>query len=72
MRYSLCANVLGVVIEIVDGRKFGQFLKEELFESLEMKNTGFFIPKEKESRLRMYYEQTSNGLLRLTQSMPVW
>ena len=41
-RYSTCADVLGGVIEAADGRPFAQFLKEELFEPLGMKDTAFY------------------------------
>lgn len=62
MRYSFCADVLGAVIEVLDGRPFSRFLREELFEPLVMKDTGFFIPEEKLLRLCACYERTPDGL----------
>lgn len=55
--YGLSADVLGGVIEAVSGMTFGEFLKKELFEPLEMKDTGFFVPKEKQGRFARIYEQ---------------
>lgn len=49
-QYSMCADVMGAVIEAATGRRFGQFLKEEIFDPLGMKDTGFFVPPEKRDR----------------------
>ena len=61
-RYSTCADVLGAVIEIVSGKRFGQFLREELFDPLGMKDTGFYVPEEKQDRLVRCYRRTEQGL----------
>lgn len=62
--YGTSADVLGAVIEIVSGKRFGEFLKEEIFEPLGMKNTGFWLPEEKRNRLVKAYED-NNGELKL-------
>lgn len=62
-RYSVCADVLAAVIEVVDGRTFSRFLKDEFFDPLEMKDTGFFVPEEKLHRLTACYERTPAGLM---------
>ncbi len=61
-KYSTCADVLGAVVELVDGRPFGRFLKEELFDPLGMKDTAFYVPTEKQSRLVTCYKRTDGGL----------
>lgn len=53
--YGLSADVLGCIIEVASGRSFGRFLQEEVFEPLEMWDTGFFVPKEKWHRLAQWY-----------------
>lgn len=53
--YGLSADVLGGVIEAVSGRRFGEFLEEELFRPLGMKDTGFFVPQEKKCRFARNY-----------------
>lgn len=54
--YGLSADVLGGVIEKVSGKKLGEFLRQELFEPLEMPDTGFFVPEGKLSRFAQNYE----------------
>ncbi len=61
-RYSTCADVLGAVVEVVSGKRFGQFLRDELFAPLEMDDTDFFVPPEKMHRLVTTYRRTPEGL----------
>ena len=61
-RYSTCADVLGAIIEVVSGKRFGQFLREEIFEPLGMKDTAFWVPEEKRNRLVTCYRRTGEGL----------
>lgn len=62
--YGTSADVLGAVVEVVSGKSYGQFLKEEIFEPLGMKDTGFWIPEEKERhRLATTYEDDGKGSL---------
>ncbi|MCR4735654.1 MAG: beta-lactamase family protein [Treponema sp.] len=53
--YGLSADILGAVIEVVSGMKFSEFLKKNIFEPLGMKDTAFYVPKEKQSRLAKAY-----------------
>ena len=61
--YGFSADVLGGVIEAAAGKSFGDFLREELFTPLDMKDTGFFVPKEKLGRFARSYELTEEGQL---------
>ena len=61
--YGFSADVLGAVVEAVSGKKFGQFLKDEIFEPLGMKDTSFFVPEEKWDRFAVSYETWSCGEL---------
>ena len=65
-RYSTCADVLGAVVEVVSGRPFADFLREEFFEPLGMKDTAFWLPEEKLPRLVTAYERTPEGLKEYT------
>lgn len=49
--YSLCADVLGAVIEVASGITYGEFLKKNIFDPLGMEDTDFFVPEEKLDRL---------------------
>lgn len=53
--YGTCADVMGAVIEKVSGMKFSEFLKKEIFDPLEMNDTGFYIPAQKYDRLAQIY-----------------
>lgn len=61
--YGFSADVLGGVVEAASGRSFSAFLQEEIFEPLEMPDTGFFVPKEKLERFAQAYDATENGLI---------
>lgn len=63
--YGTSADVLGAIIEIVSGKRFGEFLKEEIFEPLGMKDTGFWLAEEKRNRLVKTYADNNNGDLEL-------
>ncbi|NJB71741.1 CubicO group peptidase (beta-lactamase class C family) [Saonia flava] len=49
--YSEGLDVLGYFIEIVSGMPFDEFFRTRIFDPLEMKDTWFYLPKEKHSRL---------------------
>ncbi|MBB2183935.1 beta-lactamase family protein [Lachnospiraceae bacterium MD1] len=64
-QYGSSADVLGAVIEVVSGQSFGEFLQKEIFDPLEMKDTGFWVPKDKMNRLVKTYEDDGEGGLRV-------
>lgn len=49
--YGLNVDVLGYLIELWSGEKLDQFLKTRMFEPLDMNDTYFYIPGEKQGRL---------------------
>ncbi|MGO4110863.1 serine hydrolase domain-containing protein [Paenibacillus sp. YAF4_2] len=63
--YGTSADVLGAVVEIVSGKRFGEFLQQELFGPLGMKDTGFWLPEEKKERLVNTYADNGEGGLTL-------
>ena len=62
-RYSTCADILGAVVEVVSGMRFGEFLRKEFFEPLDMVDTGFYVPESKRNRLVTVYKRTESGLV---------
>lgn len=58
--YGFSADILGAIVEVVSGMRYSEFLKKELFEPLEMKDTGFFVSKEKEHRFAQIYKFDEN------------
>lgn len=53
--YGTSADVLGGIVELVSGQRFGDFLRENIFEPLGMNDTGFWVPPEKRERLAKVY-----------------
>ena len=61
--YSIAADVLGRLIEVVSGQSFDVFLAERIFQPLGMVDTGFYVPSEKIDRFaRMYGPKPEGGL----------
>lgn len=61
-RYGLSVDVIGAIIEAISGKQLGHFYKEELFEPLGMKDTDFYVPKEKHTQLvELYYQDQTQG-----------
>ena len=54
--YSVSVDVQGRLVEVLSGMSFGEFLRTRLFEPLDMKDTAFFVPSEKQSRLAQLYK----------------
>lgn len=55
-QYGTSADVLGAVIEAVSGKTLAEFMEEEIFRPLGMKDTAFWVPEEKQPRLAKVYE----------------
>lgn len=51
--YSLCHDVLGALIEVWSGEKFGEYMKKNIFRPLGMDNTFFGAPKDEERLSKM-------------------
>ena len=49
--YSLCHDVLGAVIEVASGMRFGEYLKKAIYEPLGMTDTTFHPSEEQLSRV---------------------
>ena len=64
--YSVSVDVLGRVVEVASGLKFDAFLKRRLFEPLDLKDTGFFVPAEKAGRLATTYQSDGKGSLKVS------
>lgn len=64
-RYGTSSDVMGAVIEVASGMRFGEFLRQEIFEPLGMHDTGFWVPEEKRGRLVNTYEDNGTGELTL-------
>lgn len=59
-RYGTGTDVMGRIIEVTAGMRLGEFYRNEIFEPLGMKDTGFYVPKEKTDRLAQLYSVEEN------------
>ncbi|MFA5324199.1 MAG: serine hydrolase domain-containing protein [Smithella sp.] len=53
--YSRSTEVLGYLIEVISGKPLDVFFKEKIFIPLKMKDTDFYVPKEKIERVAAVY-----------------
>ena len=60
--YGTSADVIGAIIEVVTGKRFGDFLHDELFEPLGMHDTAFYVPESKISRLAAVYDNPNSPI----------
>ena len=61
--YGLNTDMLGYLVEVLSGMSFDEFLRKRIFGPLGMKDTYFYLPPEKYSRLVPLYT-TDNGVLK--------
>jgi len=59
--YSEAMNVLGRVVEVVSGERFGAFLRHRIIEPLGMVDTGFHVRPDNKDRLVDVYQPRSGG-----------
>jgi CubicO group peptidase (beta-lactamase class C family) len=61
--YSIGVDVQGYLVEKFSGMPFADFLRTRVFEPLGMKDTAFYVPPEKLSRLALVHNGGPNGLV---------
>lgn len=54
--YGYNTDILGVIVEKLSGKSLQAFLDERLIKPLGMKDTSFYLPREKAGRLAVVYE----------------
>ena len=59
--YSLSHDVIAAIIEVVSGKKFSEYLKENIWDRLGMTNTFFSEPMNYLSNLACQYRMDDNG-----------
>jgi CubicO group peptidase (beta-lactamase class C family) len=57
-RYSFATDVCARLVEVISGQAFDEFLQENLFEPLNMKDTGFWVEESEMDRLINIYAPT--------------
>jgi CubicO group peptidase (beta-lactamase class C family) len=61
--YSVATDVVGHLVELISGRSFDTYLREEIFEPLGMVDTGFTVPEQKLSRFAACYARNAEKKL---------
>src|ERR1700738_902741 len=59
--YSVPTYVIGYLIGKISGKPFEQFLKERIFDPLDMNDTDFFVPADKAHRFAACYSADGKG-----------
>jgi len=62
--YGLNTDLLGYLVEVVSGMTLDEFFRKKIFEPLGMKDTYFYLPKEKYNRLATLYTEDSLKLVK--------
>ncbi|HYL36604.1 MAG TPA: serine hydrolase domain-containing protein [Bryobacteraceae bacterium] len=60
--YSIAVDVQGYLVEKFSGQPFAEFARKRIFEPLGMKDTAFYVPKEKLARLAQVHTGAGSTL----------
>lgn len=60
-RYSNATDVLGRLVEVISDESFDSFLKNRIFDPLDMDDTAFYVSEDKLDRLASIYGPSENG-----------
>ena len=59
--YSRATDVLGRLVEVLGGQPLGEFLHQQIFEPLGMRETGFWVPPEHHGRIAEPFARDPDG-----------
>ncbi|SFW70281.1 CubicO group peptidase, beta-lactamase class C family [Sinomicrobium oceani] len=59
--YGLNTDVLGYVVEVVSGISLDDFFRQRIFQPLQMNDTYFYLPRDKQARLAEVYVENQAG-----------
>ncbi len=68
--YSAGPDVLCVLIEKFSGMSVNEFLKTRIFDPLEMKSTGYNVPKSEQSKIVTLHMKGNNGTISVAANQP--
>src|SRR5580700_5392875 len=69
-RYGYSVDLLGRLVEVWSGKTLDQFFEERIFKPLGMKDTAFYVPEEKWSRLATLYSPKRDGGIQKSTAAP--
>ena len=53
--YSLCHDVLAAVVEVISGKRFSEYVKENIFDRLDMKNSFYHATEDIKAKMAQQY-----------------
>ena len=59
--YSVSMDIQGYIVEKLSGKSFPDFLRDNIFQPLGMKDAGFYVPADKRSRFAAVYQGDEQG-----------
>ena len=68
--YGMCCDVQGYIIEKLSGQTLDRFLEQRIFAPLGMRDTGFWVEREKSARVASLYGYEGGALTRLNKPDP--
>jgi CubicO group peptidase (beta-lactamase class C family) len=68
--YSVSMDVQGYIVEKLSGQSLPDFMHDHIFAPLKMRDSGFYVPKEKWNRFATLYGEDSTGALQATSPTP--
>ena len=66
--YGRGTDIVGRLVEVMSGQSLDEFLRERIFEPLEMTDTHFYLPESKLNRFSALYQPDDNGKIELTEA----
>jgi len=60
--YGYSTDILGVVVEKASGMDLQSFLQQHIFDPLDMRDTHFYLPRDKRDRLATVYQPGADGV----------
>jgi CubicO group peptidase (beta-lactamase class C family) len=61
--YSVSMDVQGYIVEKLSGQSLPDFMHDHIFAPLKMKDSGFYVPREKRDRFATLYSEDPSGAL---------
>lgn len=68
--YGMCCDVQGYIIEKLSGQTLDRFLEQRIFAPLGMRDTGFWVEREKSNRVASLYQYKDGALTRVNKPDP--
>ncbi len=61
--YSMSMDIEGYIVEKLSGQSLPDFMRDQIFQPLGMRDAGFYVPDEKRGRFATLYKADDNGKL---------